>query len=39
MRHNHDERVQGYLKKLNEEEAERLKNSQNPNNQNKIRTI
>jgi hypothetical protein len=28
MRHNHEERVQSYLKKLNEEEAERMRIAQ-----------
>jgi hypothetical protein len=28
MKQNHEERVQNYLKKLNEEEAEKLKNQQ-----------
>lgn len=31
MKHNHEERVQSYLKKLNEEEAERLRNLQQQN--------
>ena len=40
MRHNHEERVHSYLKKLNEEEAERLKHTQLPiqANPNKNRT-
>jgi hypothetical protein len=37
MRHNHEERVHSYLKKLNEEEAERLKHTQQPNQANQIK--